>query len=153
SHELRTPLNAVLGFASILDDEVAGPLTAQQHDYLRKMMGGTEILLSLINDLLDMSRIQAGKFTVSKEPLAIAEVCAEVVANLAPLAEQRRQQVLCEVPPDLPPVQADRQRVFQVLVNLVNNAIKFSGMGATIKVTARVAGRLLRCEVVDHGIG
>jgi hypothetical protein len=153
SHELRTPLNAILGFASILDDELAGPLTPVQHAYIGKIMGGTDVLLALINDLLDMSRIQAGKFTLSPGRLAFAEVCREAIESLQPLAERKRQALRCETPDDLPVLKADHQRIFQVLVNLVSNAIKFSAEGQRVVVRAFPAGDQLRCEVVDQGVG
>ncbi|MDB5097128.1 MAG: ntrB [Cyanobacteria bacterium RYN_339] len=153
SHELRTPLNAVLGFASVLDDEVAGPLTAEQHRFLSKILAGTEVLLALINDLLDMSRIQAGKFSLDAERLQIADVCKDVVENLQVLAEQRHHRLSCAVAEGLPGVLADRQRLFQVLVNLVNNAIKFAPEGTPITIRAEMAGEHVRCEVEDRGPG
>ncbi|MFP5502679.1 MAG: histidine kinase dimerization/phospho-acceptor domain-containing protein, partial [Candidatus Sericytochromatia bacterium] len=102
SHELRTPINAVMGFGTILDDEVAGPLTPDQHGYLRKMLAGAETLLALVNDLLDMSRIQSGKFSLSPSETDCLEVAREVVTNLQPLADQKGQALTLEMPNDLP---------------------------------------------------
>ncbi|MFP5502752.1 MAG: response regulator, partial [Candidatus Sericytochromatia bacterium] len=87
SHELRTPLNALVGFGSLLEDEAPGPLNAQQHAYVRKMLAGADVLLSLVNDLLDMSRIQAGKFSLEPEPMGLRGTVEEVLSTLAPLAE------------------------------------------------------------------
>ncbi len=153
SHELRTPLNAIMGFGSILDDELVGPLNEMQHTYLSRMLGGGDALLGLINDLLDMSRIQAGKFTL--EPLAfpLQRVLQSVQDNLAPLAAKRHHTMTLEAPSDLPLVYADEQRIAQVLVNLVNNAIKFTPDGGTIRVTARRDGSAIRIAVEDSGIG
>lgn len=153
SHELRTPINAIMGFGSILDDEVAGPLTETQHQYLGKMLNGATALLSLVNDLLDMTRMKAGKFQISRQCMSLPTVVNEVVANLRPLAEQKRQTLEFQVPADLPPVLADEQRVTQILVNLVNNAIKFTPAEGRITVRAALEGASVRCEVVDNGPG
>lgn len=153
SHELRTPINSITGFGSILDDEVAGPLTEQQHEYLRKMLAGADTLLSLVNDLLDLSRIQAGRFHLSPQPYDFPMVVADALGSLHALAAPKHLRLINEVPRDLPPLIGDAQRIGQVLVNLVNNAIKFTPDGGTIRVRARVDGEDLRCEVEDTGIG
>ncbi|MFN3592836.1 MAG: histidine kinase dimerization/phospho-acceptor domain-containing protein, partial [Thermaurantiacus sp.] len=93
NHELRTPLNFIMGFASILDDEVTGPLTSEQHGYMQRILSGSEVLLGLIEDLLDMSRIQAGKFSLSPAPIAPAEVIDDALAALTHLADQKGQTV------------------------------------------------------------
>jgi PAS domain S-box-containing protein len=157
SHELRTPLNAILGFASILDDELAGPLNDNQHHYMEKILGGTEVLLALINDLLDMSRIQAGKFSLVPAPMAVGDAIRQTTEHLGALIERKRHSLVAEVPADLPVLVADEQRVVQMLVNLVGNAIKFTPEGGTIRVTAEVTGDgpdpCLRVAVIDTGIG
>lgn len=153
SHELRTPINVISGFGSILDDEVAGPLTETQHEYLRKMLKGADNLLALVNDLLDMSRIQAGKFAILPQAMSFSEVVGNVVENMKPLAEQKHQSLLNEVPFALPEITADGMRIGQVLTNLINNAIKFTQEGGTIQIKACVEGEYLRCEVIDNGIG
>jgi PAS domain S-box-containing protein len=152
SHELRTPINAIMGFGSILDDELQGPLTEAQHRSLKKMLGGAETLLSLVNDLLDMSRIQAGKFTLEPQPMHFPTVASEVLANLRPLAEQK-QLTLTSALGDVGPMVADPQRIGQVLLNLVNNAIKFTPNGGAITVRAKAENGQLYCEVVDTGVG
>jgi hypothetical protein len=153
SHELRTPLNAVLGFASVLDDEVAGPLTQEQHRYLGRILNGTEILLSLINDLLDMSRIQAGKFTLSPECVHVAEVTHGTLVHLTALARLKDQALMLDIEDNLPTIEADEQRIGQVILNLVGNAIKFTPKGGRIDVSIRRQGDQLRFEVTDNGIG
>jgi len=153
SHELRTPVNAIMGFGSILDDEVAGPLSPEQHLYLSKILQGSEMLLALIDDLLDMSRIEAGKFTLTPIPMHFPEVCQDVVSTLTPLAWQKGLTLVVHVPEPLPTLEADPQRVGQVLTNLVNNAIKFTPVGGRITLRAETAGQELRCEVQDTGIG
>lgn len=153
SHELRTPVNAITGFGSILADEVAGPLSDEQHAYLRKMLKGADILLVLINDLLDMSRIQAGKFSLEPQLMSLHHVAEDVVSHLKPLADQCHHRIEVDVPADLPDLLADAQRVGQVLTNLTNNAIKFTPEGGTIRIAARREGGGIRCEVCDTGIG
>jgi PAS domain S-box-containing protein len=153
SHELRTPINAIMGFGSILEDELAGPLNPKQHHYIGKIMSGADTLLGLVSDLLDMSRMQAGKFVLDPGDMAFQDVAAEVLATLAPLAELKHQRLVNEVEPGLPRFQADARRLTQVLVNLVNNAIKFTPEHGTIRVRARAEGANLLAEVEDTGIG
>ncbi len=152
SHELRTPINAIMGFGSILDDEIVGALNPAQHEYLRKILSGSEALLYLVNDLLDMSQIQAGKFALERGPTHVAVLAREVCDRLAVLAEQKSLTLCNEVPSDLPEVTADGQRIGQVLLNLVNNAIKFTPEG-TIRLRACLQADALRVEVIDTGIG
>lgn len=153
SHELRSPINAITGFGSILGDEVAGPLTSTQHQYIDKILGGADTLLALVNDLLDMNRIQAGKFQLDAAPMRIEQTVRTVTESLAPLADQKRQRLIAEVAEGLPPVVADQQRVGQVFVNLITNAIKFTPDEGTIRVRTRIEGDRLVCEVEDTGIG
>lgn len=153
SHELRTPLNAITGFGSILDDEVVGPLNEIQHRYLAKMLSGSETLLALVDDLLDMSRIEAGKFTLAPRRMRVSEVADGVVTSLLPLAQKRGCTLLNDLPDDLPELLADPQRVNQVLTNLISNAIKFTPEAGRVRVSAQTEGRWLRVEVADTGIG
>lgn len=153
SHELRTPLNAITGFGSILEDEVQGPLNPKQHESLSKILAGAETLLYLVNDILDMSRIQAGKFTLSPRPMRFQEIAEEVVENIVPLAEKKHQELRKDVPSSLPEVLADEKRIAQVLTNLLNNAIKFTPEGGEIRVRASNEGTFIRCEVTDNGPG
>jgi len=160
SHELRTPINAITGFGSILDDEVVGPLTEQQHEYLRKMLAGADTLLMLVNDLLDLSRIQAGRFYLSPQPFDFPTLVKDRLGSVQPLADRKQLHLINQVPQDLPRLVGDPQRIGQVLLNLVNNAIKFTAPGGTIHVRACLgedaalgSERTLRCEVTDTGIG
>lgn len=153
SHELRTPINALMGFGSILCDEVGGPLTEEQHYYVRRILSSSEMLLSLVNDLLDMSRIQAGQFQLSPGPTDVRVVVADVLDTLTPLAEQKHQTIANEIPDRLPAIVADSRRLTQVLTNLVHNAIKFTPDGGRISVRARPDDGGLQVEVQDTGIG
>lgn len=153
SHELRSPLNAITGFGSMLDDEVFGPLTPKQHEYLAKVLASSDNLLFLVNDLLDMSRIQAGKFSISPQWSSFSEIVAQAIESVQPAADQKREGLLVELSADLPPLWADPQRIAQVLVNLLNNAIKFTPEGGKIRLKATRQGDFIRCEVTDNGIG
>ncbi|MFP5503344.1 MAG: ATP-binding protein, partial [Candidatus Sericytochromatia bacterium] len=153
SHELRTPINAIMGFASILEDEVSGPLNGDQRRFTHRILASSDVLLGLINDLLDLSRIQAGRFSLDPARMEFRAVAEEVVSTLAHLAEQKQQALTLELPPDLPPLEADSQRVSQVLMNLIGNAIKFSREAGTVTVRARADGGFIRCEVADQGVG
>ena len=153
SHELRTPINAIMGFGSILEDELVGPLNAEQRQYAQSVMTATDALLYLVNDLLDMSRIQAGKFTIGPIRIALAEVVEAVLANLAPAASNAQVTLRNQVVAELPIVMADEQRVAQVLSNMIGNAIKFTQAGGWVEVRAKVEGDALRCEVKDNGPG
>jgi signal transduction histidine kinase len=116
-------------------------------------MNGTEILLTLINDLLDMSRIQAGKFSLNPQPVRLKELARAAMTHLTGLAEQKRQGLYLDAEDDLPVVKADQQRVSQVILNLVGNAIKFTPEGGRIDVRLRHAPDGVRVEVKDNGIG
>jgi two-component system sensor histidine kinase BarA len=117
------------------------------------MLRGADTLLSLVNDLLDMSRIQAGKFTLTPAAVSVPQVIDEVVTQLRPLAERKEQQLRVEVAPGLPTLLADPQRLAQILTNLINNAIKFTERGGTVMVRCRQDGDRMLCEVEDTGIG
>lgn len=152
SHELRTPLNFIMGFSTLLEDEVSGPLNPKQHDYLGKILGGTDRMLVLINNLLDMSQIAAGSFKLSPSLTLYLPVVCEVISTLEPLIEEKRLtltydvQVTGEVP-------IDGQRIIQVLSNLVSNALKFTPEGGAIELRAYVNDGQLVTEVTDTGVG
>ena len=154
SHELRTPINVVMGYASLLHDDLAGPVEPLQREYLSRILIGAEALLALVNDLLDMGRIQAGRLTVAAAPVAFREVAEATLAELRPHADAKGLALTLNVPAALPAVLADEQRLHQVLRVLASNALKFTPAGGSVVVTARAsqAGRL-RIEVADTGIG
>lgn len=147
SHELRTPLNAITGFGSLLEDEVFGPLAPPQHDCLDKIHQGAQRMLELVNNLLDMARMQAGHFEIEKAPVHYPSLVERALTSL-PL-ESGRVSLCLEVEPS---VALDERRIFQVLVNLLSNANKFSP-DAPIRVRAFLGGDRLVTEVEDSGIG
>jgi signal transduction histidine kinase len=153
SHELRTPINAIMGFGSVLDDELVGALNPEQHLYLQKMLSGSDHLLSLVDELLDLSRIQAGQLLLERGPVDVRALIEESLAGLAPLAERKRLRLSSHVPERLPTAMVDGRRLNQVLINLISNAIKFTPEDGAITVRAAIDDHGLLVEVEDTGIG
>ena len=129
SHELRTPLNAIIGFTGTLLMRLPGPLTTDQEKQLTTVQSSARHLLSLINDLLDLAKIQAGKIELHLEPVVCQDVIGEVVANLRQLAERKGLRFDLAVPPEPIILQTDRRALSQIIINLTNNAIKFTEQG------------------------
>jgi len=154
SHELRTPLNAVLGFAQLLERDRKQPLTERQQERLQHVLHGGEHLLRLIDDVLDLSRIEAGRIMISSEPVVIRQVLAEVTGTLEPMAA--RAQIRLEVgglAAELPDVLADRTRLCQILMNFGSNAIKYGRAGGRATFEATCDDHFIRVTVTDDGIG
>jgi PAS domain S-box-containing protein len=152
SHELRTPLNAVVGFSDLLIEEHYGPLNDRQRRYVNHIRTGGKHLLRLINDILDLSKIEAGRLQLAIEDVSVDLWFAEVVDTMRPLADKKSQALLPHAPPDLN-VRADATRFKQILMNLVGNAIKFTPAGGTIDLVARQLGDAVQIEVRDSGPG
>jgi len=155
SHELRTPLNSVIGFANILIKKHHDVATSREADYLRRIQVNGEHLLALIEDILDISKIDARRMEVVREPVDLEELVGEVVGMLELQARKRGLELDSRVPPDLRPAIADQRRLKQVVLNLAGNAVKFTQEGGvTLRVEAHaVTGRPLRILVEDTGIG
>ncbi|HVO90744.1 MAG TPA: response regulator [Casimicrobiaceae bacterium] len=157
SHELRTPLNAIIGFAEVLHDRLAGDLNEQQSEYVGDIMHSGEHLLELINDILDLSKIEAGRMDLSVEPIEMLTLAKNALAMIKEKALAHRLRVELDVPPDLPPVWADRRRIKQILYNLLSNAVKFTPDGGSVTLRARRSasdqGEDLELSVIDTGIG
>ena len=156
SHELRTPLNAVLGFTGTLLMRLPGPLTEDQDKQLRTIQSSARHLLSLINDLLDVEKIESGKFDIRLEKVVLQAVIREVFDTLQPLAAQKKLEFKMSLPKADIKIQTDRRALSQMLINLLNNAIKFTEAGhVSLQLTRRRAGNLGTVEVVvsDTGIG
>jgi signal transduction histidine kinase/CheY-like chemotaxis protein len=152
SHELRTPLSAIIGFSEILIDGVDGPLTAEQRDDVAQVHKSGQSLLALINQILDLSKIEAGKMDLMLERVQLSVVVNAVVDSLRPLAQEKGLPIELDLPPELPPLQIDPLRLKQILTNLLSNAIKFTSKGQ-IDVRAQPAGRMVRISVHDTGVG
>ncbi|MBI6546427.1 MAG: HAMP domain-containing histidine kinase [Cyanobacteria bacterium NC_groundwater_1444_Ag_S-0.65um_54_12] len=152
-HELRTPLNLITGYASMLADGVFGELTAEQREALEQVIDGGDRLLALINDLLDMTRLDAKTISLSDEELDYAALVRDLLYEVQCQAQARGISIETAIPPDLPLVHGDRQRVAQVLENLLSNAIKFSRAGDRIRITVRLVACELITEISDTGPG
>jgi len=151
SHELRTPLNAMLGFAQLLELE---ELTDEQRENLHFILNAARHLLALINEVLDIAAIEAGRLPLSLEPVPVAEVVAETISLIRPLADQH--QVLLLSPSQVPGthVMGDRQRLKQILLNLLSNAVKYNRQGGTVELGFEpAAGERLKVQVIDSGLG
>jgi signal transduction histidine kinase/CheY-like chemotaxis protein/HAMP domain-containing protein len=144
SHELRTPLNSLLILAKLLADNPERNLSAKQIEFARTIHNAGSDLLSLINDILDLSKVEAGKMDVHPAPVFLSEVCQYVESTFGPLAEQQRLQLVVEVADGLPPsVVTDEQRLQQVLKNLLSNALKFTESGSVQLSIAAAPGHML----------
>jgi PAS domain S-box-containing protein len=154
SHELRTPLNAVIGFTGTMLMGLPGPLTDDQALQLKAIQRGGRHLLSLINDLLDLAKIEAGKLELTLEPVSCKSVIDEVAESLRPLSEEKHLTLGVDMlAPDVV-VLADRRALSQILLNLVNNAIKFTKEGGvTIELPHPIPGGRVEVRVRDTGIG
>lgn len=152
SHELRTPLNSIINFTRIVASGMRGPVTEGQLDYLGRVRGSGEHLLGLINDILDLSKIEAGRMELYTETCHLDELVQSVMATATGLTKGKPIELHLEIAPDLPPVQVDRTRIRQVLLNLLSNAAKFTESGS---ITVKVAGTAeqLAVSVTDTGIG
>jgi PAS domain S-box-containing protein len=154
SHELRTPLNAVLGFAQLLQRDKKTPLNDKQHERLSHVLRGGEHLLRLIDDVLDLARIEAGGISMSAEAVEVPAVLREVATTLEPLASRAEIGiVVAPLPADLPAVCADRTRLAQVLMNFGSNAVKYGKKGGTVTLRVERRGAFVRLTVEDDGLG
>jgi len=152
SHELRTPLSAIIGFSQILLDQIDGPLNEEQHQDIQQVNRSGQSLLNLINQILDLSKIEAGKMELSAERLELPGLVNSVLDSIRPLAEQKGLRIETRFPLSLPAVEADPVRLKQILINLLSNAVKFTDRGH-IEVFAQPSGRMVRIAVKDTGIG
>jgi signal transduction histidine kinase len=156
SHELRTPLNAILGFTGTLLMRLPGPLTADQDKQLRIIQSSSQHLLALINDILDLAKIQSGTINLLREPVVCQALIDEVATSLRPLAEKKGVGLVI-VSPEEPIVwQTDRRALNQILINLMNNAIKFTDQGEVrlaLRADTDHDRRFVEMSVADTGIG
>ncbi|BAY89104.1 MULTISPECIES: PAS domain S-box protein [unclassified Tolypothrix] len=164
SHELRTPLNAILGMSEVLQDEILGTINDRQRQSLQTIERSGEHLLELINDILDLSKIEAGQLQLEYAPIAMRKLCESSLAFIKQQAGQKRIQLEVKIPPQLPKLLLDERRIRQVLINLLNNAVKFTPEGG--RITLEVSRQQLipevenisltsfiRIAIIDTGIG
>jgi len=153
SHELRTPLNAIIGYTELMLDENFGELNEKQGKCLHIQYTSAQHLLVLINDILDITKIESKKLEISESTFELADCVEDVVNQLRPLIEEKNHDLEVRLEKELPSLYSDRMRVCQVLFNLLNNAIKYTPSGGKIKVMAALEGNKIRISVSDNGVG
>jgi PAS domain S-box-containing protein len=153
SHELRTPLNAIIGLSGLILDGTLGELNDELKDCIADILGSGQRLLNLINDILDMSKVEAGKIDITIVDIDLESVLENAIHVVKPLVDKSRLSLTLELPPTLPAVRADAARLEQVMVNLLSNAIKFTPPGGKIEVKAVADDGWWQVSVNDDGVG
>lgn len=158
SHELRTPLTAIIGFSELLLEGVMGPLQQEQEESLREVLNNGATLLDLINNLLDMAKVEAGKMTLEIRPFDCNELLTRIVHTIGSLIQKKNQTLHLELAKEAPPLHADEKKIQQIVLNLLSNAIKFTPEGGKISVTLffhprHKRGGEFELTVADTGAG
>jgi hypothetical protein len=153
SHELRTPLTSVMGYAEFLDDQIGGALTAQQSQFVRRILQGGMRLKTLVDDLLDFATLESGSLELECETFDLALMVADAVGHFQERAEEKGVALAAQTPPEGARGTWDRRRLFQVLEHLLDNALKFTPRGGRVDVAVSLPGDLVLVEVRDTGVG
>lgn len=154
SHELRTPLNSIIGFSELMKYKKAGELNEKQEHYIDNVITSSKFLLALINDILDLSKVEAGKLELFIEKLSVPETLDEVLILIMERAKKHNVEIKKDFDRHLDFIDADKQRFKQILFNLLNNAVKFSKKeGGTVTITTKKEGETARFSISDTGIG
>ena len=153
SHELRTPLNAVIGFSEVLLDQIAGDLNDRQREYVREIRDSGRHLLELINDILDLSRVESGQTELELRTVWLPGLLEQTLAMVRQRAVEHGIALHVAVAPDVGALPADELKLKQVVINLLTNAVKFTDDGGSVTVTAEVSGGLVQVDVRDTGAG
>ncbi|MEI6042770.1 MAG: response regulator [Chloroflexota bacterium] len=153
SHELRTPLNAIIGFSEILQDQMFGPLNEKQVRYVSNILTSGKSLLALVNDILDLSKVEAGKMELSIEEMDLVEAINEVLGIIMIMAQKKHIGLSLQSTRLTYQIKADRTKFKQILYNLLSNAVKFTPDGGMVDVQAHKSGNFIEVSVIDNGIG
>ena len=153
SHELRTPLNAIIGFSQVLQKQLFGPVNEKQSEYLDDILTSSRHLLSLIDDVLDLAKVEAGQIELQMAPFSLPDTLERGVVIVRERATRNGVKVSLASEPDVETVVGDERRVRQVLFNLLSNAVKFTPAGGSVGVTARRVDGEIRVSVADTGPG
>jgi signal transduction histidine kinase len=152
SHELRTPLNSIIGFTGILLQGLVGDLNPEQDKQLHMVQNSAKHLLELINDVLDISKIEAEQMNIFIEEFDLHALIERVVRSITPLADRKNLPLRVEISPEIGQISSDRRRVEQILINLLNNAIKFTEQGE-VRLVCEVRDSFIETHIIDTGIG
>jgi signal transduction histidine kinase len=153
SHELRTPLNAIIGFSEVLREEMAGPLNESQRQYVEDVLEAGQHLLSLINDILDLAKVEAGRMELALGDVSILDTLESGLTMHQARASRNEITLMLTIDPDVGAVRADERKVRQVVFNLVSNAVKFTPSGGRVDVSARRHDGVVEIAVADTGVG
>jgi signal transduction histidine kinase len=152
SHELRTPINALIGYASLMLDRIYGDLTPRQEEGLNRIQGAAQHLLALINDILDLAKIEAGRMPLHLDDVTLGDIMTEITQQIEPMVKKKQLKLSVDLPSKSLQLHTDRTKVKQILLNLLSNAVKFTHHGG-IWVTVSRDEEDLRFDVRDTGIG
>jgi two-component system CheB/CheR fusion protein len=153
SHELRTPLNSINGFSEVLFDETFGPLNEKQKKYVNNVLTSGKHLLLLINQILDMAKVESGKMKLSITNLPMKNLLTEISLLVADMAGKKNLQIKLDLADDLPVIEADELKVKEIIYNLLSNAVKFTPEGGKIGIRAKRVNETIEVEVWDTGAG
>jgi two-component system CheB/CheR fusion protein len=153
SHELRTPLNSINGFSEVLFDETFGPLNAKQKQYVNNVLTSGKHLLLLINQILDMAKVEAGKMKLALSVISMKTLLNDISMLVADMVSKKKIEMLLEIAPDLPDIEADELKVKEIIYNLVSNAVKFTPEGGKIGMRSKRTGSEIEVVVWDTGVG
>jgi len=153
SHELRTPLNSIIGFSEVLYDKTFGPLNEKQIRYVNNVLTSGKHLLLLINQILDMAKVEAGKMKLSLSNISMKNLLNEISLLVADMASKKKLEMLLEIAEDMPDISADELKVKEVLYNLLSNAVKFTPEGGQIGMNAKKSDSRIEVVVWDTGVG
>jgi len=153
SHEIRTPLNAVIGFAELMLDGLTGEINEEQRQNLNDIYSSGQHLLNLVNDVLDLSKVEAGKMEIVIEHLNVPNIIDNTVKMVKPIIDENKLSLEIDIEEGLPQIDADRNRFRQILYNLLSNAAKFTKANGNIQIKAVKAGDYCQVSVIDSGIG
>jgi two-component system CheB/CheR fusion protein len=153
SHELRTPLNSINGFSEVLYDETFGPLNEKQKKYVNNVLTSGRHLLLLINQILDMAKVEAGKMRLALSTLPMKSLLHEISLLVADMVSKKKLQMVLEIAEDLPDIEADDLKVKEIIYNLLSNAVKFTPEGGQIGMRAKKVDSEIEIVVWDTGVG
>jgi len=153
SHELRTPLNSIIGFAEVLKDEVVGTISAEQKEYLSDIHGSGQHLLNMINSILDLSKIEAGKLELHYEEFPVKEAVNEVLNTIIGFSNKKGIRINTHIHEDVPSITVDKVKFKQIMFNLLSNAVKFTPENGRVAINASLMNQYVQIAVSDTGIG